>query len=1392
MSKYSVKRPFTVLVGVVLVLVLGVVSLLRMPTDLLPGISLPYLMVVTTYPGASPEKVESEVSAPLEEALGTVNGVESVSSTSNENYSMVMLEFSEDTDLDSAMVKASAAINQLADTLPETAGTPTLLELSVDMMATEYIAVDYQGMDIYALSDYVEQEVIPALERVDGVASVSASGLVEKTVEVTLNQEKIDRINDKLLVKVSDRLAEAEAELRDAEKKLNDSAAELADGKQQLADGRQQLADGKAALEEQQAALDKTQKDTADQLAQTSQQLDEAMATIAALNVQLQAAESEKAALDETMAKLEAQDAAYKDLDAKLKTLWNNHRTELSGAGFDWLETGVEGLAGTGVPSEIEGRLNGLRVWLTTKSEALEAVDEPVPPEMTELSAALEGLAAQDILAMKLAHDALAETEELRQAAAAKLEELAAAKAALDQQADALREAYKQLEAGKINAAAGFGSGSAQLAAGLAGLESAGQQLDATEAQLESGEEQIQSGRDQLADARKEYEAAREEALKNANMDQLLNMATLAQLIGAQNFSMPAGYVQDGDTRYMLKVGDAFGSVEELSGALLCTVDGVGDVRLSDVADITVTDNSGDTYAKVDKNQAVVLSVFKGSTASTSEVSDLCNEKMAALMAADPDLHLTVIMDQGDYIRLIIRNVLSNLLWGAALAVIVLALFLKDLRPTLVVAVSIPLSVLFAIVLMYFTGITLNMISLSGLALGIGMLVDNSIVVIENIYRLRSRGVPAPRAAVQGARQVAGAIAASTLTTICVFLPVVFTDGLTRTLLLDMALTITFSLGASLAVALTVVPAAGSTILRRARDIRHPWFDRVLAGYEKALRAALRVKAVPLVLAVVLLAGSMGLLFSQGIVLIPTISSNQVSVTLSLPDGTADEDAFAVADEAMDRMMAIDGIKTVGAMSDSGTAGMMGMSGMSGAGSNTSFSYYILLDEDAGVSQARVEQAILDATADLGAQVSVGGGASDMSALMGSGVEVNIYGNDLDTLLEVSAQVEALMAEVEGITDISNGQETGDPVVRIVVDKDKAMRLGLTVAQIYMELAQALTTNTTSTTLTAAGDTYTVEIIDTTKTPDLSNIFLHEFTTTTMDEDGQSVEETHTLGEFASRVNAPGVASIQRANLTRYITVTSATQEGYNTTLLSREVQSRLDALALPEGCTVEIGGETTQVANMLSQMAQMLLLALVLIYLVMVAQFQSLLSPFIVLFTVPLAFTGGALGLLAAGEPVSLMSLMGFLVLMGVVVNNGIVFVDYTNQLRIGGLSRHEALVATGRTRMRPILMTTLTTVLAMITMLFSSDAGSELGRGMAIVIVSGLLYATLMTLFVVPVIYDILFKKNPTNVDVGDDGMDDLPDDAAEFAARLGRPESGAPLPPEDNFPDFPIEKP
>ena len=1452
MPKFSVKKPFTILVAVILVIVLGFVSLSGMQTDLLPNMNLPYLLVVTTYPGASPERVESDVTQPLESSLSTINGVKNVTSQSNENFSMIVLEFEDDTDMDSAMVKASTAINQMGDSLPDLAASPTLIEMSPDMMATQYVAVDCEGMDIFELSKYAEEEIIPNLERVNGVASISTTGLVEQTVQITLDQDKIDEVNDKLLVQVSDRLADAKKQLDDAEagiqdglSQLNKAQAELDSGKAELETQKKsitdQLRDAVEQLNEQIPALEQKISEMGDQLTKAQNQLDGLKADPSQLpELKISLSSDELASTRQILAQFDPQ-YNEEEMPADLTEAASDPVKQAAMiASIDRATASINGMVGslTGgmTIDEASSALNQQIVGLSSQIQECDA-------QIRQLQQALESAADEETRAATQAQiqalQAQKETLEQQLSAAQTqketlntldlaLSQLELAKTALNNAAllvqtrqqvenevnaslDSQRTALEQTIA-DLNTQIEKGEAMlSQINSQRAQLESALQsmaenptdpaladmavqllfsgtqaQISLGEFQISSGKTQLEAGQTQLDTAREEYESAREEALNNANLDQLLNMSTLAQLIGAQNFSMPAGYIEGGegdDNEYILKVGDAFSSVDELGDMILCNIDGIGDVRLRDVANVEMVDNADDAYAKVGKNQAVLLAIYKSSTSSTSSVSKASNAAMEAMMEENPRLHLIPIMDQGDYIELIVKNVLSNLIEGAIFAVVVLALFLKDVRPTLVVAISMPLSVLFAIVLMYFTGINLNILSLSGLALGVGMLVDNSVVVIENIYRLRNRGLPAPRAAVQGARQVSGSIISSTLTTICVFLPLVFTTGMIMDLLSDMALTIGYSLIASLIVALTVVPCAGSTVLKKQKEIRHPWFDRLLNLYEKALRFCLNCKPVPIALAVGLLVFSVWQVIHMGIVLIPEMSTNQLSVTVEMPENTAKEDAFATADAVMDQLIAIDGIETVGAMSGGAATGAIAGMSTGSSTDNTRFVYYIVLNDEGGKNQAAIRQQIADRTADLPCEVKTSsGGMADMSSLTGGGLQIDVYGNNLEDLLTASEQVMEMLSHVDGLAEISNGQEESDAEVRIVINKDKAMRLGLTVAQVYQEIAKALTTDSTFTTLTVGSDTYDVSIVDNTRTPNLDDIFDLEFETTATDEDGNTVKETHRLGEFASRRTGESYASISRENSSRYISVTSTTMEGYNTTLISRDVEKEMQNLNLPAGCTAEIAGESTQVNDMVQEMVKMMALALAFIYFIMVAQFQSLLSPFIVLFTIPLAFTGGMLGLLIAGEQLSLISLMGFLVLMGVVVNNGIVFVDYANQLRIGGLGRTEALVATGRTRMRPILMTTLTTVLAMTAMLLSTDPGSEMGKGMAIVVIGGLSYATLMTLFIVPVLYDTFYRRPPVNVDVGDDGLDDLPDDAAEFAAAFAerrRAQTGEPQP-------------
>ena len=1386
MEKFSVKKPFTILVMVVAIIILGFVSLSGMTTDLLPKMSLPYLLVITTYPGASPEKVESSVSEPVESALGSISGVKNVYSMSYENYGIVELEFADGTDMDSAMVKVSSALDSVKSALPEECGSPNIMEISMDMMASVYLAASYEGKDIQETSRFVEDTLIPYLERQEGVTSISDIGIVENSISVDLNQDKIDVLNEKILAKTNDAFADAVDQLNDAKKQLLESEQKLADSTQELVDGQKDIDDGRTKLDDAQKELDEQKekledakgsledqkKDTENKLATASQALDQ----LNALQTDLLTLQAQEASLKATITQIE------KSLEEQGKTTKDIPNVV---AGLDQMSTVLTSSLMNLTDQNstyVNSALAAANPAMSLHSLGIdEATWDTLTPEGRKelLQKTADGYQTQKAL-LSGYKDYVSSLNSLQIEKAGVQAAVSAAEAELKKSG----VSYTDIEKAKIEAAAGFGAASAQISSGQSALNSAQTTLDSNKESLDSAQDQITEGWDSIADAKKQladgwdqyntslenFEVQKAEALRNANADQLVNMQTLSQLIYAQNFAMPAGYLDDAeDNSWLLKVGSNYESVDELSNIVLTNIEDIGDVRLCDVADITVIDNADDSYARLNGQSAVVLSVFKSSTAGTNEVSKNIAAAISELEEQYPGLSVLTLMDQGDYITMIINGVLQSMIVGAALAILILALFLKDVKPTIVVAVSIPLSVLTALILMYFTGISLNMMSLSGLALGIGMLVDNSIVVIENIYRLRSKGVGAARAAVQGTKQVAGAIIASTLTTVCVFLPMVFTAGTVRELMMPISLTIIFTLAASLLIAMTVVPAAGSTLLRNSKEKKHPFFDKVQDIYGKMLAFCLKVKVVPLAIAIGLLVYSIWAVMRMGIVMIPDMTSNQIEISVQMPEDTDKEECYKRADQVLDAMTTIDGIGDVGAMAGGDTTLVASSSGMSDS-TYDQFTFLVLTEnENAGKEEVnRICREIEERTADIDCELTISTGMSEMSTMMGSGLSVKVYGDDLDTLTKITQDICDLAATIPGYENISNGQEEPDQVIRLVLDKDAAMRKGLTVAQIFSELNGKLTESTDAATVTIDGEDMKIVVKDGREPLTRENLLDYNFEIQTTDDNGNTVTEDHPLSEFATLKLEEGVQSINRENQSRYMTVTATVAEGSNATLLSRELQPLIDAYELPDGYTIDTAGESDMVNQMVIQMSKVLLLGLALIYLVMVAQFQSLLSPFIVLFTVPLAFTGGLIGLLLMNEPLSVMGMMGFVVLLGTVVNNGIVFVDYANQLRVGGLERREALIATGKTRMRPILMTALTTILAMASLLFGDDLSSQMSKGMAIVVAGGLAYATLMTLFIIPVMYDILFKRKPLQVDIGSENLDDVPDDAADYLKR------------------------
>ena len=1585
LARLSVKKPYTVIVAILLVIVLGVISFANMTTDLLPSMDLPYMIVYTVYTGATPENVESTVTRPLEAAFSTLTDVKNVTSTSSENLSLVVMEFTDGADMNTAMIEISSEIDQLSGGWDDAVSSPVIMKLNPNMLPVSMNTISIEGADIYEVSDYVNDTLIPIFEGVDGVAQVTASGIVTQQVDITIEQSRIDALNNAILREVDAELADAEAQLRDArgelssgkdelertrkstlaqideglasiengseqmpgaiaqletqraslQKQLDDAEAKLAqlEALVNMSDAEkaqiQQVAKALSGLEEQRAALQKqlesaengSSSGNADALRQQLKEAQEARAalaaevdslkdyiedlqlldaealknTIAGLESSIAAKESEfadvRARLEEQMALSYMAQQEIEEIDAQLAKLETvapeitaaptaeiTAEPTIEATAEPTLEATTE--ATVEATAEITAEPTAEATLEPTTEVTLEPTVEPAEPtpEMTmdvapDVTADAVPEASQQPVAFDLQklfdNSAQAETESLsreellsRRAAAQAAYDAAEAEAAglrlrsdelraeIDAQNEKLAEARKSLELigdGEISIQSRIEAAQAQIAdaeARIAQLDqeisdlnkaienadSAKQaeklreqiaaideqiakikasdaykaylmisdgstlnqnyaQLQGAVGQLEAGiaridsmleklnkgiipggmiegmdedtnlaeareellaarekalagfdeaEDAIAEGESELDKAWDEFTVARDDALEKANIDGVLTMEMVSGIIVAQNFEMPAGYVADADGRYLVSVGNKFASLAELKQLKLFSMglESVDEVRLLDVAKVEITDNSAELFTIVNGEMGIQLSFEKQSTSSTAEVAKNITAESERLMAENPGLKIVEMFNQGDYIDLIVDSVLENLVYGGALAILVLMIFLMDWRPTLIVAISIPTSVVVAFVAMYFTGITLNIMSLSGLALGIGMLVDNSIVAIENIYRLRDEeGLPILTACIRGVNQVGGALFSSTLTTICVFLPVVFIEGMARDLFADMGLTIAFSLLASLVVAMTVVPSFAATMFRRHKPKKQRIFGAFQRMYCAMLRGALKVKFLVLLLAIGLLVYTCMQVPDMAISFMPTVNSEQMSASLSFAGGDRSEaEQQEIALNIMESMMQVEGVTDVSL--SSGGSSMMSMMSLGASGG---YSYYMLVDPELGRTNETIaaDMAAAAQTWADGEEVvlSIQASTMDLSMLIGSGISVDIRGNDIDKLRQTAKEVAAICAQVEGAEHIDDGSQSAEAEMKLIVDKDLANDNGLTVAQVYQHIATRLYGAAKLTSATLDGREYSIHLVEDRNlnlTPaDVENMVME----VTLLGEAKEVR----IGDIARVEYGESLASIQRDNQQRKVSVSFGVAEGYSANLVSRDLEALLDEYQPPEGCTVTLSGENEAVMGYMEDLVLMLVVAIIFIFLIMVAQFQSFKSPIIVMFTIPLAFTGGLLALMLTDMDLSIVAMVGFLVLAGVIVNNGIVFVDSVNQMRINGMRKKDALVETGRIRLRPILMTALTTILGMSTMALATGMGAEMMQPMAVVTVGGLLYATLMTLFVVPVLYDI-----------------------------------------------------
>lgn len=1340
LPKLSVKKPMTIFVAVIVVIVLGIVSVFKMTPDLLPNMDFPYAIILTTYPGQTPETVESVVTKPLEQSLSTIDGVKTITSTSSDNYSILTLEFEDGTNMDTATVDMRGNLDTIKDAWPDGVGSPYLMKINPNMMPVAMVAVDYDGYDTVQISDYVNNELKNQLEGIDGVASVSTKGIVTQKENVIISQTKIDALNAKINDALNDKFGDAEKKISDAKKELQDNISKAEQGSDtieqsindlnsQQEEVAKQLADaqGKAQsgyteiLNAKMQLLDQQQSLTA-----TKQTLTIAYQTLIQIKEKLDSLQDEKAQLTK---QIEAFEKIYNDYKDALSKLANHDLTDEQLAQVRAILAKIdEELDKYGFPKEeLEERLNNAKNALTNVDKAI-----------TQTVEALKGL---DTTEEKL-DDTIAEIADKISQVDGGITQIAAAVKGLDNNTVSVNQALSEIE--KQQSLAAY-----QLSGGLSALNTKQSEVNSALTQLNSAQEELKSASDELSEQK-------DKAKKAADMTNTVTISNVSNILTAQNFSMPAGYVSDDENiKYLVRVGDKIdGDKEMQSLALFDTgIDGIGVVKLSDVADVFIADDSDEVFTKINGNSGVVFSFSKQSDAATATVSENIAKKLNSLTQENEGLHFTTLMDQGDYIDIIINSVLQNLLMGAVLAIIILYLFLRDIKPTLIVALSIPISVIFALVLMYFSGVTLNMISLSGLAIGVGMLVDNSVVVIENIYRLRNLGVPPVKAALNGAKQVAGAIASSTLTTICVFFPIVFIEGLTRQIFMDMALTITYSLLASLIVALTLVPAMGQRMLRKVKPVKHGMFDKMLDGYEKSIRFVLKHRAIALIAAVVLLFGSMFGAVARGFSFMPNMASTELSVTVKLDDSATMDDTIDAAQNLLDTLSKYDDFETVGVMTGS-TTSLMGLTGSvssSDADKGSVMAYAVFKDDKVKNSESiskEIEAELQSIDGDV--VVSGSSSSSSMSAMLGNdGVSIKLYGDDLKTLQNTAKDMAEKLAAVDGIDETDNGIGATSGEIKVTVDKTKAAKKSLTVAQVYQQIAAAITSETTSSTLTNSGKDLDVVVIKD-ENSDVTKNNIKDIKLTYTDKEGN--EKTTKLSEVAEISDSESMNSITRSDQKRYIKVSGTLKDGYTNTDVSNKAKALFDDYKLPDGCSIEYSGSNESTMEAVNQMLLMMLLGVILIYLIMVAQFQSLKSPFIIMFTIPLAFTGGFLGLLITGFDVSVVALLGFVMLCGIIVNNGIVLVDYINNLRLEGKERREAIVEAGKTRMRPILITAITTVLGLSTMALGIGTGSEIMQPIAIVCIGGLLYATIMTLYIVPVIYDILSKKELRKVSESD----------------------------------------
>ncbi|TGB01648.1 efflux RND transporter permease subunit [Halobacillus salinus] len=809
-----------------------------------------------------------------------------------------------------------------------------------------------------------------------------------------------------------------------------------------------------------------------------------------------------------------------------------------------------------------------------------------------------------------------------------------------------------------------------------------------------------------------------------------LNSQTIVQTLTTSNQSASAGAIEKGKKDLQIRLEGEFDSIEDVENTIIQSQTGAR-VKLGQIADVEDTLVNSNSISKVNGEPSVVLSILKKTDANTVETADEVRAAIEELRADLPEeVGTSVILDTSEFIKTSINSVVWNILLGGVFSVLVLLLFLKSVRATLVIGLSIPIAIISTFTLMYFTGETLNVLTMGGLALGIGMMVDSSIVILENIVSYRQQGYTMVEAAKQGASELAPAVIASATTTLVVFLPIIFVEGIASELFTPLALVIMFALIASLAVSVTLIPMLSSKLLTKPLQMsgRRYWFDRFMEKvndrYRSLLRFVLKWRKSTVLVTLLLVVGSGALVPLIGTEFIPASDQGQITMRVNMPEGTSIDETEQLTNTVDERLSEYSDIIDVSYV----TIGGGGMTGI-GNGSSDFASYTIeLIDPgDRERTTAQMVEQLQESVSDIpGADIQV----SEMDAGLGTGapLQVQLNGTEYEVLDQIAGQVAYVMNQVDGVSNATSSTDEGRPELQIDVNREKAAQYGLSYQEVIGQVRLGFN-GQIATRYRNGSDEIDVRLI-----------LPEEQRQTIADLEGMSVQTpTGSLIPLATIANleqVQGPVTLLRQDQQPQVNV-EAEVVGQDLGTATEEVRAELERLNFPDGYSYEIGGQAQDMQEAFGDLSLALLFSIFLVYAVMAIQFENFLFPFIIMFSLPATIIGITVGLFITGLPFSLPAFVGIIMLAGIVVNNAIVLVDYINILRSKSYDRYEAILEAGPNRLRPILMTTLTTVLGMVPLAIGIGRGAEAQQPLAVTIIFGLTVSSFFTLILIPVVY-------------------------------------------------------